>query len=88
MALRSKCNIGEVYCGTFQYFDKNGERQFEDFYIHTCDVDWKNEDVDPRTRAHRVNDMNEQLNDTWQRLLAEGCTQIKYTEYTMNGIFA
>ncbi len=68
----------EIHAGTFHWTNPAGEQCDAEFFVTTCAEEDK---------AKRVNDLNEQFTDEWERLIATGNTNVRYIDVTPNLIF-
>ena len=67
----------QIKVGSFSYLDTSQQLVTVEFAINTC----------LGNQSKQASDYNEQLADEWDRLTAEGFTQIKFVEVIPQPIF-
>jgi hypothetical protein len=67
----------DVHAGTFEFVDKYQNHRMREFYVRTCEGD----------DSIRQNDANQQLEQAWELLVGEGCTNIRYHDVRPSPFF-
>lgn len=78
--------ICDILAGTFYFISQGGQRVSAQFFVRCC-ADSPDNLRDPAVLARRVDALNEQFADEWERLQQTGCTDIKYESLVPNPFF-